>query len=267
VKVCARCRVAKPKADFYGNRRWRDGCHPYCKPCFLGYQRERRKQRVDRENPTRRRWSSSFVCHDYFSRIDDPIKAYVAGLLAADGNVLDRQQRVSLELAHRDRELVYLVRDQLAPRFPVRERLRKNGCHTVKLTITSSELCRGLAGLGIVPRKSLTLEWPRTLARSSARPFLLGYFDGDSYITWSKNGRYRYPRWGLTGTRAFLANALRFIVEETGTRPRRIRRNPPNKAHVVHINGRDAWIVDEWLHADTGLGLTRKRLRPPIAAA
>jgi hypothetical protein len=60
---------------------------------------------------------------------------------------------------------------------------------------------------------------------------------------------------------------MRFIVEETGTRPRRIWCKPPNKAHVVHINGRDAWIVDEWLHVDTGLGLTRKRLRPPIAAA
>jgi hypothetical protein len=229
---------------------------------LLAYQRDRRTERLDRENPTRRRWSRSFVRHDYFSRIDEPVKAYIAGLLAADGNVLEHQQRLSLELAHRDRQLVYLVRDQLAPRFPVRERHRKNGSHTVQFAITSSELCGGLAGLGIVPRKSLTLEWPRTLERSSARPFLLGYFDGDGFITWSKNGRYRYPRWGLIGTKAFLAHAMTFIVEETGTRPRRIRCGPPSKAHFIHINGRDAWIVDEWLHADADVGLARKRLVP-----
>jgi LAGLIDADG DNA endonuclease family protein len=166
--------VARPKTDFYANSQWHDGRHPYCKRCLLAYQRDRRTERLDRENPTRRRWSRSFVRHDYFSRIDEPVKAYIAGLLAADGNVLEHQQRLSLELAHRDRQLVYLVRDQLAPRFPVRERHRKNGSHTVQFAITSSELCGGLAGLGIVPRKSLTLEWPRTLERSSARLFLLG---------------------------------------------------------------------------------------------
>ena len=208
-----------------------------------------------------------FVRHDYFSKIDEPVKAYIAGLLAADGNVLERQQRVSLELAHRDRELAFLVRDQLAPRFPLRERIRKNGCHTVVFAITSRGLCGDLARLGITPRKSLTLEWPRTLDSEYARPFLLGYFDGDGFITWSRSGRYRYPRWGLIGTNALLTRAMSFIVEETGVAPRAIHRRPPNRIHSFHINGRDAWTVDAWIHGDGTLGLARKRLDPPAAAA
>jgi hypothetical protein len=94
---------------------------------------------------------------------------------------------------------------------------------------------------------------------------LLGYFDG--FITWSKNGRYRYPRWGLLGTISFLTDALAFIVEETGIAPKVIHRRPPNRIHSLHINGRDARTVDEWLHAQTELGLARKRLIPPEAAA
>src|SRR2546430_2300095 len=115
---------------FYANRTWSDGHHPYCKRCFLDYERERRRQRLDRESPNRRRWSRGFVRHHYFAALEKPVQAYVAGLLAADGNVLARQKRVTLELSTQDRDLVLLVRDQLAPRFPVRQRIRRNGTDT-----------------------------------------------------------------------------------------------------------------------------------------
>src|SRR6266516_5012206 len=126
MKICTRCREEKPEGAFYANRSWADGCHPYCKPCLLAYQSERRRQRLDQENPNRRRWSRGFVRHDYFATMDEPLQAYIAGLLAADGNVLARQRRISLELSIRDQDLVHLVRDQLAPGFNVRGRVRAN---------------------------------------------------------------------------------------------------------------------------------------------
>lgn len=189
-----------------------------------------------------------------------PGQGALAGLLAADGNVLARQHRVTLELSVRDRELVELARDQLAPRCPLRERLRTNGAHTIILAITSPQLCCDLANLGVTPRKSLTLEWPQRLDAKLQRAFLLGYFDSDGFITWSKNGRYLYPRWGLLGTHAFLSGALALIVAQTRIRPRVIHLRPESRIHSFHVNGRDAWAVDEWIHAHVGLGLTRKRL-------
>jgi len=89
---------------------------------------------------------------------------------------------------------------------------------------------------------------------------LLGYFDGDGFITWSQNRNYRYPRWALLGTGAFLSEAMRVINAETGIRPRPIHRKAGTRISALHINGRDAWTVDSWLHADGELGLTRKRL-------
>jgi hypothetical protein len=157
----------------------------------LDYQRDRRRERLDRENPNRRRWSRTFVRDDYFAAIKRPIQAYVARLLAADGNVLERQQRVTLELSYKDRELVSLVRDELAPGFPVRERTRPNGCHTSILSITSRQICS----------------------------------------------------------------------DETGTRARKVHKPAGNRIHTLGITGRDAWTVDEWLHAYGALGLARKRLR------
>jgi hypothetical protein len=241
--------------------------HPYCKPCLLDYQRRRRRERLDSANPNRRRWSRDFVRHDYFVVIERPVQAYVAGLLAADGNVLKRQQRVSIELSFQDRELVHLVRDQLAPGFPVRERTRSTGTRTLLVAITSPDLCYDLGQLGITPRKSLTLAWPKTLDPEFQRPFLLGYFDGDGFITWSRTNGRLYPRWGLLGTHEFLSEALDVIVKATAVRPRVIRSFSNARLHSFHINGRDAWTTDRWLHADGELGLARKRLIPPTEVA
>lgn len=201
--------------------------------------------------------------HDYFETIDAPVKAYIAGLLAADGNVLEQQQRVTLELAVRDHDLVLFVRDQLARGLTVLGRVRPTGTTTAILAMTSRQLCRDLARHGITPRKSLTLEWPETIDEPLHRLFLLGYFDGDGFVTWSRNGRYLYPRWALLGTRAFLSRAMQVIATETGIEPRVIRERPESRIHVLHINGRDASTVDEWLHSGTELGLGRKRLVTP----
>jgi hypothetical protein len=266
VKVCTRCKRSKPRDAFYANGHWADGCHPYCKECLLAYQRDRRRARLDCANPTRRRWSSSFVRHDYFASLSEPVQAYVAGLLAADGNVLERQRRVSIELAERDRELVHLVRDELAPGFPVRQRTRSNGLTTVTLGLTSEQLCTDLARIGITPRKSLTLRWPAAMPRNLLGAFLLGYFDGDGFITYSRTGRYVYPRWGLLGTKAFLSSAMDLISAETGVSRRTVRRHGDRRVYKLHISGRDAFAIDRWLHAGTPLGLERKRLGVDRAA-
>lgn len=267
VKSCARCKTSKLFAEFYENKQWVDGHHPYCKRCLLAYQRDRRRERLDREHPGRRRWSSGYVRHEYFSSVDEPIQAYVAGLLAADGNVLERQRRISLELALRDQELVTLVRDELAPGFPVRGRVRASGSATSIFAITSTQMCKDLAKLGITPRKSLTLRWPLHLDRTLARSFLLGYFDGDGFIAQTFNGKYRYQRWGLLGTERFLSSAMCLISGETGISGRRVHRHGGRNVHHLHVNGADALAVDEWLHDGTNLGLARKRLNPdPFSA-
>jgi hypothetical protein len=262
VKTCARCGASKPPRDFYVNRSWADGRHPYCKSCLLAYQSESRRKRLDAANPDRRRWSRPYVRHDYFAKVDDPVQAYIAGLLAADGNVLERQRRVTLELSSRDRELVCFVQKEVAPGFPVRERVRSNGVATTVFAITSTQLCGDLARLGITPRKSLTLRWPENLDKASMQLFLLGYFDGDGFITQSRSGRYVYPRWGLLGTEPFLSCAMQLISSEAGVSPRRVRRRAKQNVHALHITGADALVVNQWLHSDTRLGLARQRPVP-----
>jgi hypothetical protein len=121
-KRCARCRALKPCSAFYRNAGWNDSLHPYCKPCLLAYQSERRFAKLDAADPGRQQWTRRHIVHDYFHTIDNPRKAYLLGLLAADGNVLETTPRVTLELAMKDRELVEFFRDEVAPRVPLKQR-------------------------------------------------------------------------------------------------------------------------------------------------
>lgn len=253
MKVCARCRVSKPREDFYANRGWNDGLHPYCKPCLLAYQRQRRFEKLDAERPERRQWTRRFVRHAYFGTMNAPRQAYVLGLLAADGNVFDT--RVSIELHAKDRELVELVRDELAP--AVKLRVRRDSREMVVFSISSRELVTDLAALGVTERKSLTLGWPDALPGRLARPFLLGYFDGDGFVTWSRHGRYAYPRWGVLGTQSFVTRVSLLLADEMGIR----QRTPHEKQGCwnLHVSGRDALVVDAWLHDGYDFGLARKR--------
>jgi len=92
---------------------------------------------------------------------------------------------------------------------------------------------------------------------------LLGYFDGDGFVTWSRTGPYVYPRWGLCGMKPFLTEATRIVARETGVAPRAVRSRKGEKMHVLYVSGADAFVVDRWLHSERGLGLTRKRLTIP----
>jgi hypothetical protein len=224
---------------------------------LLEYQRDRRRERLDITRPDRRRLSRDYVRQDYFSRIDTPRKAYVAGLIAADGNVLDRHRRLTLELSSRDVELAQLACDEIAPGYAIRSR-RRSGRDYVIFSITSGQIVTDLGRLGIGPRKSLTLRWPDSISRDFERPFLLGYFDGDGFVTESRTRAYVYGRWALLGTREFLTEAMRFVADAVGIRPRRVRR-AAGRIHLLQISGADALLVDQWLHQD-GLGLARKRL-------
>jgi hypothetical protein len=265
-KHCPRCGEAKPHSDFYANAGWRDGLHPYCKPCLLAYQRSARQAKLDATNPHRRKWTKWSLKHDYFHNIDDPLKAYLLGLLAADGNVLDSTPRITLELATKDVELVELLRDAIAPGVPLRYRNpRGNGARHATLAVTSAEMVADLARFGIVPRKTSTLRWPVEVPVAMQRPYLLGHFDGDGFVTIAHRYRGRASgRWGLLGTRALLEGAIDLIAREVDVRPRNIRAKPG--VHYVNIDGPDALKVDEWLHNGMPFGLERKRLSRMLAA-
>jgi len=199
---------------------------------------------------------------DYFDRIDTAEKAYVLGLIAADGNVY--KGRVQFGLQAEDADLVAWVRDRIFPDAVIYV-ARKDGFRS--FAMTSHKMAAGLTQWGIVPRKSRILDWPVALPNSMMRPFLLGYFDGDgSMFVIHKRGRL-YPGWNISsGSPEFLIQAKEYIRKSTGVVLQKIQRRKAASLYQVSKTGRGAYVLDQWLHEDHGLGLARKRVPGHVVA-
>jgi len=258
-KRCSRCQEVKPVSDFYKSEEWTDGLHPYCKKCVLAYQKAQREARRE-QSPGRFRWKRDLVRHDYFAQIDNPMKAYVLGVLAADGNVLPKHHRITLELSARDVDLLETVRDQLVPGGAIVTRHRHGYDYQV-LAFVSRDMVNDLEALGVTAAKSRTITWPERLPSSFAREFILGYFDGDGFITYHERPNRRYPYIGITsGSRDLLVSLADVIEQDTGIRPGGPwRKGIISSAYQIRVSGDSAFVIDKWLHA-SGLGLKRKRL-------
>lgn len=255
-KLCARCREPKLESDFYINKGWRDGLHPYCKPCLLAWQKDAREKKV--AGIRRYRWKRDLIRHDYFASIDSHVKAYVLGMLAADASITPKHKRVSLELAGKDEVLINLLRDELVPGGAITSRVRHERTYFV-LAFASEQMIADLHNYGVGAAKSLTIRWPERLPSAYERAFILGVFDGDGHITHGKRQNMPYPYWGLTsGSPEFLEAICAHVEQGCGVHPG----GPWNKHHrtyTIRASGLNALVIDQWLHSDD-LGLARKRI-------
>lgn len=257
-KRCSRCKEIKPVSEFYKSDQWIDGLHVYCKKCVLAYQKAAREAKLA-QSPGKYRWKRDLIRHDYFARIDSPMKAFVLGILAADGNVMPKHHRITLELSAKDADLLETVRDQLVPGGAITSRSRR-GFDYLVLAFVSHQMVEDLEALGITAAKSRTLKWPEKLPSFFAREFILGYFDGDGFITYNERPNRRYPYLGFTsGSSSLLASIADVIEQHTNIKAGGPWRRGITGTHIIRFAGNDAFIVDKWLHA-SGLGLKRKRL-------
>lgn len=197
------------------------------------------------------------VAHHYFRGIETAEQAYFLGLLASDGNVSDIDV-ITFGLHRRDEHLVRFMRDKLSPLSTLSESSTRE---FVSFRFTSHPMAVDLARWGVVPRKSRILCWPHDLG-ALQRPFLLGYFDGDGSAFKANKGR---PGWTVcSGSEHFLVDMKAYIHEATGIVLEKIHHRPGTDLYQVATTGRNAWVLDGWLHQD-GLGLGRKR--PPVSVA
>lgn len=198
--------------------------------------------------PYRRTARGMDLDHHYFESVSTREKAYILGLLAADGCVYRRW--IKLTLHRRDVGLLEFVRDAVSPTAKIYFQ-RNVGI----LQLSSKPMVEDLGRLGIVPKKSCGYLWP-PIDRFQ-REYLLGYFDGDG--CW---GIYsRMARWSLVGGKEFLERVKVFISDQCGIIVNGPYPKKNNKAWYLSVHCRKARNIDAWLNA-SGLGLKRKHASP-----
>lgn len=128
----------------------------------------------------------------YFDNIDIPNKAYILGLIYADGCNYRKQNRVKIELQEKDKDILTKINNEINSDKPLSfinlNDKNKNWQNTYRLDITNKHISEQLDNLGVMPNKSLILEFPtkEQVPECFLRHFIRGYFDGDGHIEWSK---------------------------------------------------------------------------------
>lgn len=151
----------------------------------------------------------------YFDEVNTPNKAYILGLLYADGCNYNNYV-VTLKLQERDvgilKKICIEMESNQKPIFHADNQRHPTHQNTYSIQFVSPHMAYTLTSLGCMPRKSLKLKYPTWLDASLQPHFLRGYLDGDGTI--SKNPKKMSA--GFVGTKSFILEAANFLSENMG---------------------------------------------------
>lgn len=156
----------------------------------------------------------------YFDDIRNPEVIYTIGFLYADGCNQNNSQ-ITLSLEERDGYILKQINDNIMNEKPVKfiDLTNKHDFgydyeNQYQLDIYNVRIATVLNILGVVPRKSLVLQFPKWLHPSLYPAFIRGVYDGDgSVYRYYKDGKVRNTVVTITSTNNF-CKALTDIAAE-----------------------------------------------------
>lgn len=127
------------------------------------------------------------VNEEYFDNIDSFDKAYIIGLLLADGCNHEKQNEISLELQEQDGDIVKEINNILNRNRPiyyynyVGKYNHRQG--TYRMICNNKHISERLHEIGMIANKSLILDFPNSIPKELIPSMLHGYVDGDGWIS------------------------------------------------------------------------------------
>ena len=187
---------------------------------------------------------------DFFEDINTEQKAYILGLLIADGAVIYPNKKSpvwTITLNDRDAYLLYDIVHIIG--------IDKKICHTRNesvLTVTSQKMVDDLKKYGVVPRKSFKSYFPFEVDSIMYPHLIRGIFDGDGGI--SKNICYFY------GCYKMMEDLQEVLFQEIGLRKRTITVRPTNGADSFAFSAqKDLIAFYHYIYDDATIWMKRKK--------
>lgn len=185
------------------------------------------------------------IDHEFFHRIDSEEKAYILGLIAADGSIHRNGRTIDIALHPRDKPILERIRTALRSTAPIYTRNEGSRSPRVGVYLCSKRLIEDLIALGITPTKSLTLTYP-VIANDYERHYIRGIWDGDGWIG---------PRqFSLAGSYSSLHGVQQTIINATGCL---LTLTPLGKIFRLQGSRRDKQALS-WIYANSMIVFARK---------
>jgi hypothetical protein len=185
----------------------------------------------------------------YFSQIDTPEKAYILGLIIADGHVRKDGSKVEISLKESDAALLEAVAREVgcdAPLLPMTNHY--DGSLSMRLYLCGKQIVTDLNALGVQHDKSTSAAYP-AVATELERHLVRGIFDGD--------GHFQKRCFELIGAPALLDGVCAAIERHTGCVLRRRLSGRDKRYHYAFGSGRDTPVV-RWMYSGATIALPRK---------
>ena len=209
------------------------------------------------------------VQEDFFDVIDTEQKAYVLGLLYADGyNNTDRNS-VSLGLKESDKKILDKITTLIQPTKPLQyvdtyKSRKKTGFENSKnqyrLVIANKHISQRLVELGCGKAKTHNLTFPteEQVPSHLVRHFVRGYFDGDGSVSGDKQKVLSFE-----GTINFLLPLQQILIKELNfseTKLEQRHKDRDNNIRSLRYGGINQCITfRDWLYQDATIYLERKK--------
>jgi transposase-like protein len=201
------------------------------------------------------------INEDFFDDINTQEKAYIVGLLYADG-CNSKNYRVSIALQERDKEILERIRDLISPSRPLNYCLRgkpiyKNAQNVYNFNISNKHISKRLSELGMTQAKTFTITFPYWINENLIRHFLRGVIDGDGYI--SKN--LKNPKISFISTLSFCISAKEIFSNILSVKSYIYTHKNCRNTNIryLEICGRDRVIKFlDWIYQDSTIHLQRK---------
>lgn len=203
----------------------------------------------------------------YFDSIDTPNKAYLLGLLGADGCNFPPKGTVFIALQETDRELLEKINIEIGNETPLRvvdqskRKSDKNYSYSnmCVLNMYSKHICTSLEKLGVIRNKSLELKFPN-IDEDLYSHYLRGYFDGDgSVYQHVKNEHNKKITLTFTSTEQFCKKIKEIVENKLGIYCGIYDASCHNGiTKVASLSGASAIKLLDWMYKDADLYLQRK---------
>lgn len=191
---------------------------------------------------------------DIFEKIDTEEKAYMLGLLMADGYVICPKGKgvvIGISLQSQDRYILETMKTLIGVETKIVDTKRNESV----LSVRSEKIANDLSKYGIVPRKTFTVSIPEQIPPKLERHFIRGLFDGDGTVFINK---YEQLKFGFYGNKKTIEQVHAYLHNEINLPLNKITHKPTVSAIYY---GRKENVLDfyNFLYKDSNIYLTRKK--------
>jgi len=155
------------------------------------------------------------IDESYFELINTPDKAYILGLLFADGCMYEFNGRKQIKLKLTDIDLLELVKEKMNYIKPLNNNKRKSDKHkhSKTLIICNGKIYDDLISLGCYKNKTFNCELPK-LDDQYMGDFLRGFFDGDGciYVGIDKRNNNITGEVVIVSTNDFIYDSIKYLT-------------------------------------------------------